>query len=62
MTKIDNARFNELIRLQINTIRETVHKLNENCDLEELEVIITELEGTLTDMKVKWLGLVKQTE
>jgi tetrahydromethanopterin S-methyltransferase subunit B len=51
MTHIETARFNELIGLQIGAIQETVHKLNENRDLEELESIVAELESTITDLK-----------
>jgi hypothetical protein len=51
MTHIETARFNEVIGLQIGAIRETVHKLNENCDLEELESIVAELEGMTADLK-----------
>jgi hypothetical protein len=51
MTHIETVRFNEVIGLQIGTIKETVHKLSENSDLEELEAIIAELEGMLADLK-----------
>jgi hypothetical protein len=51
MTHIETARFNELIGLQIGAIQETVHKLNENRDLEDLESIVAELEGTIADLK-----------
>jgi hypothetical protein len=51
MTHIETARFNELIGLQIGTIQETVHKLNENRDLEDLESVVAELEGMIADLK-----------
>lgn len=51
MTHIETARFNEVIGLQIGAIKETVHKLDENCDLEELEAIIAVLEGEIAALK-----------
>jgi len=51
MTHIETARYNEVIGLQIGAIQENAHRLNENCDLEELEAIIAELEGTIVDLK-----------
>lgn len=50
MTHIETARFNEVIGLQIGAIREVAHKLDENSDLEELEAVIAELEGSLEAM------------
>ena len=51
MTHIETARYNEVIGLQIGTIQEVVHKLNENRDLEELEAIVAELENGLAALK-----------
>ena len=51
MTHIETARFNEVIGLQIGAIKETVHKLNENRDLEELESVVAELEGMIAGLK-----------
>ena len=51
MTHIETARYNEVIGLQIGAIREIVLKLNEKCEMEELEAIIAELEGTIAELK-----------
>jgi hypothetical protein len=51
MTHIETARFNEVIGLQIGSIQETVLKLNENRDLEDLESVVAELEGMIADLK-----------
>jgi len=51
MTHFETARYNEVIGLQIGAIKEIVLKLNENNDLEDLETVIAELEGTIADLK-----------
>ena len=48
---IETTRYNEVIGLNIGAIQEVAQKLNVNCDLEELEVIIVELEGTIADLR-----------
>lgn len=48
---IETARYNEVIGLNIGAIQEVAQKLNVNRDLEELEVIIVELEGTIADLR-----------
>ncbi len=51
MTHIETARYNEVIGLQIGSIRELAHKLNEECAMEELEAIIAELEKSIAGLK-----------
>lgn len=51
MTHIETSRYNEVIGLQIGSIREIAHKLNEDCDMEELEAIIAELEEAIADLR-----------
>lgn len=51
MTHIETARYNEVIGLQIGTIKEVVHKLNEDRELEELEAIVAELEQAIAALK-----------
>ncbi len=51
MTHIETARYNEVIGLQIGSIREIAHRLSEDCDMEELEEIIAELEETIVDLR-----------
>jgi len=51
MTHIETARYNEVIGLQIGSVQEIAHRLNENRDLEELEAIVSELEGSIADLK-----------
>jgi hypothetical protein len=48
---IETARYNEVIGLQIGSIQEIAHRLNENSDLEVLEGVIAELEGAIADLK-----------
>jgi hypothetical protein len=48
---IETARYNEVIGLNIGAIQEVAQKLNVNRDLEELEAIIVELEGTIADLR-----------
>lgn len=51
MTHIETARYNEIIGLQIGAIKEIVHKLNEDRDLEVLESIAAELEDAIACLK-----------
>lgn len=51
MTHIETDRYNEVIGLQIGTVREIAHRLSEDCDLEELEAIIAELEESIAGLK-----------
>ena len=48
---IETARYNEVIGLNIGAIQEVAQKLNVNRELEELEAIIVELEGTIADLR-----------
>ena len=48
---IETARYKEVIGLNIGAIQEVAQKLNVNRDLEELEAIIVELEGTIVDLR-----------
>jgi hypothetical protein len=51
MTRIETARVNEVIGLQIGTIQEAAHKLNAGSDLQELEVDISSLEKAVAELK-----------
>lgn len=57
MTHIETARFNEVIGLQIGTIKEIAHTLNANSDIEEIEANIAELERTIADLKANLVGI-----
>jgi hypothetical protein len=48
---IETARYNEVIGLQIGAIQEVAKKLNVNRELEEMENIIVELEGTIDALR-----------
>lgn len=54
---IETARYNDVIDLQIGAIQEVAQKLNVNRDLEELEAIIIELEGTIADLRESLAGV-----
>ncbi len=51
MTHIETDRYNEVIGLQIGSIREIAHRLSEDCDMEDLEAIIAELEEAIAGLK-----------
>lgn len=48
---IETTRYNDVIDLQIGAIQEVAQKLNVQRDLEELEAILAELEGTIADLR-----------
>jgi cell division protein FtsL len=51
MTRIETARVNEVLGLQIGTVREAAAKLNAGGEIEELEADISALEKTIADLK-----------
>jgi len=51
MTRIETARVNEVIGLNIAAIQDAAHKLNENGELQGLEEDIASLEKTIADLK-----------
>jgi hypothetical protein len=50
MTHIETARVNEMLGLQIGTVREFLGRLDSQ-DLEQLEKDVTELEGAVRELK-----------
>ena len=51
MTRIETARVNEVIGLQIGVIREAAAKLDSAGEIEALEADISALEKTIADLK-----------
>lgn len=51
MTRIETARVNEVIGLQIGVIQEAAHKLSAGSELEVLETDISSLENAVAELK-----------
>jgi len=52
MSKIETARINDLLGLQIGAIQEVAQKLNVDSNFQELEANIFDLEKRTADLKV----------
>jgi len=52
MSKIETARINDLLGLQIGAIQEVAQKLNVDSNFQELEANISDLEKRTADLKV----------
>ena len=57
MTRIETARVNEVIGLQIASIKEAAGRLSADSDLQELEAGISALETTIAELKYSLSGI-----
>jgi len=51
MTHIETTRLNDLIATRIGTIQEFARAMTTDCELQELEALVAELEQATTELK-----------
>ena len=51
MSHIETTRLNDLIATRIGAIQEFALAMNVNCEVQELETLVAELEGATAELK-----------